>query len=325
MMELQVLRMTEKKLGELKDQLLERSNVFTVKSDLEFSSWLISYGIAREVGTVNDELSRFLFDAPSGRSIPRESLRADVVSANGKVAVRIASVESSSLEVRIKGFRSLVHPALSENADGSYHQIVIFPEIAAKVAALEEIELVVLKHWALNSIFGGFRSTEEYYATNFWELETNDSTLFADLLQKRQLAFLGTHDLIAHIAGLTKAAWTDLPRYAKKVSEAIQESLGEAPALIPDLVLPYTAGVILDDLAQPPSYQSQSHIIMLEEVLKALPVKRGDSRKRMLLKYPAAFEQVIRLSRKPGLNRMSAREAVQGLVRELKQFTIQVA
>lgn len=325
MTEFEVLSIRSETLEALKGQLLKRPKVFNLKSDLEFSSWLISYGITREVGTKNDELSRFVFDAPSGRLVDRDSLRADVIRIKDKIGVRISSSQSSSLEIRIRGFRSLVHPSLSENADGSYHQIVIFPEIIANIAALEDVELVIVKPWALNSIFGGFSSTEEYYATNFWELETNDSTLFAELLQEKRLALLGTHDLIAHVAGITREAWETLPEYARWVQEGIQAYLGNKEPSIPDLVLPYTVGVILDDLAQPPSYQSLSHITMLKELLRAMEVPSDQQKSKVLLKYPSIFEQVIRLSRDKTITQERAQGLVRKFLQELKESTAQIA
>lgn len=322
MTELNVIKITDTVIHNLKAKLLRAPKVFSFSSDLELSSWLVSYGIAREVGTVNDELSRFIFDAATGTLVQRQSLKAEMISFRGNVGIRISSKQSSSLEVRIPGFRDLVHPHFSENADGSYHHIVLFPELITKIAALEGVELVIVKPWALNSMFGGFESTESYYATNFWELNTNDSTLFADLLVEKKLAFLGTHDLIAHVAGLKKSAWEELPQMALHVRQGIVSYLGKGSISIPNLVLPYTAGVILDDLAQPPSYQSYSHRKMLREVLQAMIATNKSDAKTVLLKFPLAFEKVIRLSREPSLTSDLAKKAVTELRDEVRRTTL---
>jgi hypothetical protein len=322
---LNVVTMTEEKIRNLRAELLKRSKIFAIESDIQFSSWLISYGIAREVGTVNNELSRFIFDATTGAPIPAETLNAEVVQFNGKFGVRIYSTVSTSLEVRIKGFRALCHPSLSENNDGSFHQLVIFPEIVARIAALEGIELVVVQPWALNSIFGGFDPSLGYYATGFWELENNDSSLFASLVEQKRLAFLGTHDLIAHVSGLNGALWNPLAKNAEQVRLAIDTYIGKEVASIADLVLPYTAGVVLDDLAQPPSYLSSSHQIMLEALLGMMNVPRVKVKNALLLKYPSSFEKVIRLSRSISLTKEQAQAAVQELVSEIRYATTKVS
>ncbi len=85
-------------------------------------------------------------------------------------------------------------------------QCVIFPESVAKIAALHDVELVVVREWAINTIFGGFDRTKLFYETNAWELVHNDSLRYCELLAARQIAFIGTHDLGAHVADIARPA-----------------------------------------------------------------------------------------------------------------------
>ena len=321
----ETLNVTDEIVKGLRASLLKYPEIFPVTTDLELCSRIISIGLAQEVGTENDELARFIFDRSSGSLVDRSSLQADVVTWRGKIGVRITSQISNRLEVRINGFRDLCHPELGENSDGTFSTITIFPEITAKIAALQGIELVIVRAWALNSIFGRFDKRKAYYETNFWELENNDTLLFARLLVERKLAFLGTHDLIAHIAGLKGEVWPELNVSANRVINAIRLFIGRAQASIPDLVLPYTAGVILDDLAQPPSYLSPSHQLMLDQVISAMEAPRTSVANAILLKYPSIFEEVIMQSRSRTLSLERASNTVARLVQQIEQNTAHVA
>ena len=60
-----------------------------------------------------------------------------------------------------------------------------------------------------------------------------------------------------------------------------------------------TVGVVLDDLAQPPRYNSKSHIAFLKALIKqiekrAIPLTLSS----MLTEFPSQFEQVIQISRR---------------------------
>lgn len=84
------------------------------------------------------------------------------------------------------------------------------------------------------------------------------------------------------------------------------------------MVLPYTIGVVLDDLAQPPSYGSASHSLALEVLLQALRKKQIDPELPMVLQiFPKNFEKIIQLSRHSQTERVEVEEAVVGLIGEI--------
>jgi hypothetical protein len=180
--------------------------------------------------------------------------------------------------------------------------LVLFPEIIAEITRREGVEPVLVKTWGENSIFGGFNPSQGYYQTNFWELENNDTLLFSHLLKNNQLAFLGTHDLVAHLAGLRAERWPALKVQANRAHSAIRTYFhsAEKPS-IASLIVPYTLGVVLDDLAQPPSYDSPSHLAVLDSLLQALLTTAIDpSLKTLLTEFPPQFEKLIALSRLKG-------------------------
>jgi hypothetical protein len=290
-------------LDELRWELEKSPEIAPFSTYPELAERIATVGIAREVGTVNDELARFVFDADRGTVVDPKSLRAEFTQWNGRFGVRITSSESTRLELRARWTEDLLQPGLGLNPDGTLHSLFIFPGLIAEVAALEGVELVIVKSWAMNSIFGGFDPAKAYYQTNFWELENNDSFLFADLVRHGRLALLGTHDLIAHVAGVRRENWKLLRTLANRVFGAIHAYFGESKTrTVASLVLPYTIGVVLDDLAQPPTYGSASHVLMLDALLEELARARiPPAMPTVLTRFPSGFEAIIETSRKSHL------------------------
>lgn len=291
-----------------------------------FAAQVAALGIFREAGTINDELARFLYDCGTGDVIPRESIRAELVEMSGLTGVRIWSEVSARLEVRARGMRDLLFPAHSFNADGTIEQLLIFPELVARILESQGVQAVVVRSWAMNSIFGGFDPSKEYYQTNFWEIENNDTLLFAKLVAEGKLALLGTHDLIAHAAGVRADAWLGLKQSAARVRLTIETYFASVrQPSIASLILPYTIGVILDDLAQPPTYDSPAHLAMLDALLEELDRRTIPADLPTYIReFPGAFQGVIELSRTPGIEREPERirKETRGLADEIRRHSL---
>lgn len=316
-----IVHLSKEELSLLQRQFESLPEVTSFRSRPEFSAKIASYGIFREVGTPNDELARFIFDAKSQQPIRRESLKAELVEWNNLFGVHIFSTDSQHLELRIKGFYDVVHPKLSRNEDGTFHSLFVFPEIINEIALTEGVELVLVKSWGMNSLFGGFDPSKGYYQTNLWEIENNDVLKFSDLTRKGQIAFLGTHDLIAHIGGVDRAHWDLLRKIANEVFESLHAYFSLTPnPSVSSLILPYTIGVVLDDLAQPPSYSSAGHLAVLKELLSQVD-KRAipPDLKTMLIQFPSSFQKIIELSRTSGIDLEPGKIkiAVQSMIHEI--------
>ncbi|MGZ3770011.1 MAG: hypothetical protein ACXVCP_10120, partial [Bdellovibrio sp.] len=242
--------------------------------------------------------------------------------------VRITSSHSCSLELRSNGFYDVVHPTLARNTDGTFKALYIFPEIINKIAKAQNVELVIVKRWGFNSIFGGFDPSKEFYQTNFWEIENNDSLQFADLIRQRKIAFLGTHDLIAHVAGIDQKHWPLLQEISNKVYNVIKNYFSSVrKPSIASLILPYTIGVILDDLAQPPSYSSPGHIAVLNELVDRLSKNQISADLRTILSdFPIHFQKVIQLSRTKDIesDHFKIVKNVDSLIREIQRSTFTI-
>lgn len=314
-----VLRWTSKEVDLLRSRFTELAEETAFSDEPLLASKVAAYGIFREIGTINDELARFIFDADTGTPVLRESLKAEFVEWRGLFGVRIHSTQSTRLELRTKGFYEVVHPGLSKNEDGTLHSLYIFPEIIREIAKGEGVELVLVKTWGMNSIFGGFDPAKEYYQTNFWEIENNDALKFADLIRRRRLALMGTHDLIAHVAGLDHLHWPLLVENANRVYESINAYFKTTTKpSVSALILPYLMGVVLDDLAQPPSDSSKSHLAVLEELITVLAKRDVPANLPTLLKeFPRSFQDLVELSRNTAASKSEIKEKVKNLVQEI--------
>ena len=325
-MQPKVIRFSTEEVELLRRQFENLDEVTSFEADIKLASKIASYGIFREIGTVNDELARFIFDVGTKEPVRVQSIKAELIEWNGLFGLRVFSVDNQRLELRAKGFYEVVHPQLSTNEDGSLHSLFIFPEIISKIVKSEGVELVLVKSWGKNSIFGGFDPSKGYYQTNFWEIENNDALKFADLVRQGKVAFMGTHDLVAHIAGIDRSHWSLLKRNAERTYQAIQSYFTsvEKPS-ISALILPYTIGVILDDLAQPPSYGSKNHIAVLDELLAKLLKKEIPANLPTLLtQFPESFQKIIDLSRTAGIekNSVEIKRTVHLLVQEVLRSSL---
>lgn len=268
-----------------------------ISQDAALAVQLAALGMRAEIGTENCQLTRFVFDARTGQPVPEGSLRSELVRYGHALGIRIWAEGTSSLDVRLSGLRELLHPAFSFAPGGELPQLVIFPESVARILALRGVEIAIVRDWALNTVFGGF--AHDYYVTNFWELENNDTLRYARMVERRQLVFLGTHDLVAHVAGVRADAWDSLARDGRRTREVLTRYFGgiERPT-IASLVMPYAAGVVLDDLAQPPVYGDPRRRVALAEILAAIERSPIDPRiPRVLTRFPDAYRHFIELSR----------------------------
>lgn len=325
-MEPKIIRLSSEEVILLRRQFEKLAEITPFDSDIKLASRVASYGIFREIGTINDELARFIFDAESAQPVRLESLKAELVEWNRLFGLRVFSSDTHQLELRTKGFYELVHPEISKNANGTLHSLFIFPEIINKIAQSEGVELVLVGSWGTNSIFGGFDPSKEYYQTNLWEIENNDALKFSDLVRQGKIAFMGTHDLVAHIAGIDRRHWPLLKKNAQKAYQAIHSYFKSvSKPSISALILPYTIGVVLDDLAQPPSYSSKSHIAVLDELLwKASRNEIPANLPTLLTKFPKSFEKIIDLSRTKNIEQrpVEVRAVINDLVQEILKASL---
>ncbi len=318
--------MTPKDVRVLRGKLARGPEILSFRHEPELAALVASLGICREVGTINDEMARFVFDGETGELVNRKKIKAQLVRYHGTVGVKLWAEGYPSLELRFRGLQALLHPRFSFDSHGRLFQCVFFPQSIARILEHDEAELVLVRPWGMNTIFGGFDPSKHYYQTNMWELENNDTLRFADLLAHRKIPFLGTHDLVAHIAGVKASAWPTLTLAAAQVHEALENYFRSIKVpTIASLVLPYTVGVLLDDLAQPPNYDSVGRHIVIQACLDAIADEAIDpGEPRLLTRFPQSYERAITLARESDGEavKRQARGTVRDLTNELLAHSV---
>jgi hypothetical protein len=323
---LETWELTSERFARLRSEYSRIAPITPFSKDLKFGAIIACLGLYREVGTVNDELAPLIFDANTGEVVPLKSLKADLVRLGDLVGVRIYSEGSSRLDVRLRFARDLLHPAYSFNQDGTIRELVIFPAIVAKIVELQGVELALVRAWGMNTVFGGFDGSHGYYQTNLWELSNNDALIFSEIEKDGRLAFLGTHDFVAHVTGVSAGDQHRLRREAQDVYQSISNYLdGVSNPSLASLILPYIIGVVLDDLAQPPVYRSPEGGLgrraFLAELLAEL--NRGSISPHIpttLTEFPPQFLKITVLARTSGIERnpLLIRSSVRQLTREIQ-------
>jgi hypothetical protein len=318
--------LTSERFARLRSEYSDIEPITPFAKNPKFSAVIASLGLCHEIGTVNDELAPLIFDANTGVVVPPKSMKAKLVKLGDLTGVRIYSEASTRLDVRLRSVGDLLHPDYSFNPDHTMRELVIFPEIIAKIVALQGVELALVRDWGMNTVFGGFDGSHGYYQTNYWELSSNDALIFAELIKEGRLAFLGTHDFVAHITGVKAENLTSLRRDAETVHKSITNYLkdSQTPSLA-SLILPYIIGVVLDDLAQPPVYRSEDggtgrHAFLRELLAELNRAAISPKTPTTLLEFPEQFIKIMDLARAPGIEKDPSliRSSVRSLVREIQ-------
>lgn len=317
-------QLTLEEIEILRRKLLQLPVVSPFSSDPKFAALLAALGIHQEVGTINDQLARFIYDADTGHGVPGDQIRSEMIEYRGHAGVRIWVEGHLRLNLKLNGIRELMHPTFSFNPDGTIRQCVFFPESITKIARLQGAELVLVREWALNTIFGGFDRSKQFYETNAWELVQNDALRYSGLLANKQIAFLGTHDLAAHIAGVERTAINNLQVLGSETRRRFEFYFGQMrrPSVY-SLVMPYAAGVILDDLAQPRNYGAPGRLFVLEQIMAFLDRRIIDPvQPKLLMRFPNSYEKLIQLAREIDFDHIQKETPglCQSLVLELNQY-----
>jgi len=313
-----VFPVTAEMKDNLKRQLESQEEAFKLRDIPLLGGLMTSLGIAQEVGSVNDELQRHLFDGETGQLLKLEDLHAEVITWRGKFGVRIWSSASQGIMIDHPTLEHLLHPEFSYNEMGEVHQLVFFPEIIASISYLERVDPVIVKKWALNTIFGGFDPTKNFYVTNHWEIMQNDGLRMAGLLKNRQIPFMGTHDLCAHVSGVDKKSYDLLSMVAGKHLSVL--STGDQSSYN-HLFVPYLMGMLIDDLAQPRNYGCPFRIKVLDELaaLQMWVVKYLEPAQE-LSKFPDAFGEIIEETRVEQPSIANIKALTSKLAMELREF-----
>lgn len=324
-----MIQHTPESLETLRSALSGASEVISFRENPKLASEISAIALQREVGTQNDELSWHLYDARTGLPIESSRPRADLIRVSGVIGVRIEVPGVEELEIRKTGILPLLHPSLSFGENGALKQLVIFPESVARILALQGVEAVVVRSWAINTLFGGYDPSANFYEVNEWELKNNDALFFARLVERRRQAFQGSHDLASHIAGTQRENWNFLSQLAGRVANVIETSLHHSsPEGLGARVIPYLLGVLLDDLAQPTHAAEPGRIRMIQEGLKIMSTTHlARLSHGTLIQFPLLFSEVLKLGRSESVAKIEteAHSAFASLLQEIRANSVSIS
>jgi len=318
---LKIFNLNQKMKLKLRKKLQEEPSEFNFQKAPQMASLVTCLGINQEIGSKSDELHKHIFDKKTGKNPERSSMCSEIVTWKGLFGIRIFSTKCKYLKINHPQIKHLIHPEFSRDINGNLIQLVIFPQIVAKILSLQNIELVIVKQWALNTVFGGFDSEKNFYVTNEWEIRQNDSLRMAHLISKRQLAFIGTHDFVAHISGADSDVWNKLQLLAAKLIPVL--SSGNQMA-ITHLLVPYIIGVLLDDLSQPAHYESSQRLVTIDYLSKLQHwiVDKTKAQKNFH-RFPSSFSSIIEESRAEGYTLRRIKELIKKMSLEIQIFGAQ--
>lgn len=163
-------------------ELQKKPAVYAFLADPIFNSQLISFIIQHEIGTYRDQLFDVLYDTQTEEAVTRDTIRVESLVVNNKTGLSVWVEDCTSIGIRIAGFKELLNPQRSFNNEKQILRCVFFPESIAKIAALQEVELVIVRDWAiaeLEAIDKEYDPIEERTQA----IRNRDALTFADLLE----------------------------------------------------------------------------------------------------------------------------------------------
>ncbi|MEM7646144.1 MAG: hypothetical protein AAF203_04475 [Pseudomonadota bacterium] len=275
----------------MKKQLENQKAVFSFESQPLLASLTSCLGLQSEMGTqAKDRLSLPLnIHLEDDQDNPWQS---EIITLNNKIGLRLWIEGIREFYPDHPDFSQILHP-LSLDQEGRLSQIIIFPEDVYHNYKRRQLELVIVRDWALSAFLqGNSHDSVNYFFSNEWEVKNNTAKIQTQLMKNRQLAFSGTHDLTDHLLGGQGAAWNSfMPLYQKAHSIYEHVFSEEKTPNQQELFLSYTIGVLLDDLAQPRWYQHQPHANAIELLLIFLK-KAASFGPEMLFSFDSFVEKV---------------------------------
>lgn len=270
-------------------QVEKKKEIFSFASDPLLASLVSCLGLRHELGKSHlDRASIFL-----GVDLKEEignPWRTEVIAHQGMLGLRAWIPGREELLPRHDDLGHILHP-FSLSSDGRLRQLVIFPALVAERYAKRGIELVVVKEWALTA-FLRKENQLDYQRTNKYEIEGRIALTQMELMEKRRLAFTGTHDLGDHLLGADPAGLAKSDEAIRALRATFEKDFSTANPSKRSLVLGYLAAVMLDDLAQPQWYGSAEHQYILTGITVLL--KRALSAPDLPeLFLPSSFHEIV--------------------------------
>ena len=265
----------------LKNMLVSQKQIFTFEEQPLLASLITCLGIQSEIGL--KELDRL--SVPLGIVLKEGAnpWKTEIITQDQQFGIRMWIPEIKEFFPRHPDFAEILDPLSCVH--GKLSQIVIFPERVAQSYKRRGLTLVIVRDWAITAFLDSQKVN--YLRANRWEMEQNIARIQAELMLYCQVAFSGTHDLSDHLLGGHQKGWTQNRSLFVEVHELLQQ-----PPV--SLRLNYFISVLLDDLAQPLWYGSETHIWLVQQIMSL--IRKVEKLKEELI-VPREFQQLMRALR----------------------------
>lgn len=283
--------------SEVKRRLLQKlallGEVIGFEEDPALASLCACLGLEFELGKKDyDRLSPF-FGVDISELVVNPWL-VEIIAKEDKIGLSLTRKDGGRLQIRHPDFQYILAPE-SFTSDGTLSRIILFPSDIARNFKNRGFELVIVREWVRTSCLNPDPSTQvQYLYANRWEIEANVALVQGKMMEKRQLAFSGTHDIVDHLLGSDFRRFdlfSSVFREAKRVLTEVFP-IGSTPSRS-ELLLSYLVGVLLDDMAQPKWYGSKEHEILLLMALKTLEKRKVEVLNSTQLSLPSSFHTLV--------------------------------
>ncbi len=309
--------------NEVRERLQSSPPTFGFSESSSLASFCTCLGVQAEMGNPKyDRLSAFLgvdLDAAApGANVPWNAAfwNTSLVIDNGALGLRLSRNDGHVLKPR---HRDLVHVFEFESRRGEDfpHSATFYPSRVAQHYRLEGFELVIVRDWLANSTFSRDKPVG-YLETNRWEIESRSAVMQTHLMNHRQLALSGTHDIVDHLLGASLPGFSNSAAIFASVNTAFSLAFNESnwnrggkP------IVAYVIGVLLDDLAQPRWYASPSHALAIRMATGALVAPELEYMDTARVEIPSEFHALIDTVRRPAGDHEIIAERFAGLIASL--------
>jgi hypothetical protein len=265
------------------DALASHGDVVCLQEQPRAAAELICVGMAHEMGSANDQLTTAIWDFARARPFALGELTAEVQEIGGEFALVVSSAGSGPLGFAVRGLRQFVNPRHSVPSGEGFERLVFFPMSVSRILRRAGVDLVFVSSWAKETVFHPERRRDEPYGEDFkrrdyWATFPANVRLFCELLANHKLPLLSSHDLVYHLAGFTGSLWPHLEEVARSLGRCLDgyfSRLGR-PGIAP-LILPFMAGYLADNYAQPLLQRYARQIRVLIETLVSYLDTHGEA------------------------------------------------
>ncbi|OGT56409.1 MAG: hypothetical protein A3F14_06325 [Gammaproteobacteria bacterium RIFCSPHIGHO2_12_FULL_43_28] len=289
---LKSIELTNKDVYDLKAWLCQQEDIISFFHNLQQSTLIVSHTIQQEIGGINDNLARYLYEADTEKKIERVNLHSALCEYDGMIGVSVTNKNSADIRITLPGFNEF-----TRFIPGGF---VILPALAAAYLVRENIEPVLVKRWLMQTTFSPFNPKTDLYQDQLWVLSENHALIYSERIASCQIVLQGIHDMADHAANAKISGWKKAIPIATEMCYQLTNYFHPyQQGNIPSHLISFAAGTILDELVQVSYYGSMGRITTIQALLAKLNKTEINPHAVLALKdFPVSVDHVIAVAAK---------------------------